>query len=170
MKNKKRGEKFCHCVSYGKIEPKKLQRLQKSRQRQMCTWRDIAPFDFDERHDEVTTDTRPSNSGNKLLFPPIYELPCMTNPEAYKAMYSTGGRSELFSDEMQTNNSRVGEENKAAFRHYGCSLALRSDNLEDEENGFTSSDRTEPKNNTDSQFLRLKLPKLANFNVVNQRL
>ena len=135
----------------------------------MCTSRDIAPFD--ERHDEVTTETRPSNFGNKLLFPPIYELPCITNPEAFKAMYSTGG-SELFSDEMHTNNCRVGEKNKAAFRHYGCSLAFRHDNIEHEENGFTSGDRSEPKTNADSEFLRLKLPKLTNFNVnvVNQRL
>jgi len=168
MKNKKRGEKFCHCISYGRIEPKKLERLQKSRQKQMCTWRDIAPFD-ERHHDNLTTTPRPSNSSNKLLFPPIYELPCITNPEAYRAMHNAGG-SELFSDAMHTNNGRVGEENKAAFRHYGCSLALRSDNLEDEENGFTSSYRNEPKNKADSESLRLKLPKLTNFNVVNQKL
>lgn len=167
MKNKKRSEKFCHCISHGKIEPKKLERLQKNRQRQMCTWRDIAPFS--ERHEDIAGNTRPSNEGNKLLFPPIYELPCTSNPEAYRAMYNTGG-SELLSDEIHTNNGRVGEENKATFRHYGCSLALRSDNLEDEENGFTSSDRKEPKNKTDSESLGLKLPKLTNFNVVNQRL
>ena len=168
MKNKKRGEKFCKCIPYGKIiEPKKLERLQKSKQRQMCTWKNIAPFD--ERHDDVTTNSHPSNSGNKLLFPPIYELACITNPEAYGAMYNTGG-SKLFSDEMHTNKGHIGEENKAAFRHYGCSLALRSDNLEDEESGFTSSDRNEPRNKTDSESLRLKLPKLTNLNVVNQRL
>lgn len=169
MKNKKRSEKFCNCIPYGKIEPKKLERLQKGRQRQMCAWRDIAPFD--ERHGDVTTNSHPSNPGNKLLFPPIYELPCVTNPEAYRAMYNTGG-SELFSDEMHTNKGHVSEDNKAEFRHYGCSLALRSDkiNLEDEENGFTSGDRNEPRNKTESESLRLKLPKLTNFNVVNQRL
>ena len=165
MKNKKRSEKFCNCIPYGKIEPKKLERLQKSRQRQTCAWRDIAPFD--ERRDDVTTNSHPSNSGNKLLFPPIYELPYITNPEAYKAMYNTGG-SELFSGEVHTNKGHVSEDSKATFRHYGCSLALRSENLEDEENGFTSSDRNEPKNKTES--LRLKLPKLTSFNVVNQRL
>ena len=165
MKNKKRSETFCNCIPYGKIEPKKLERLQKSRQRQMCAWRDIAPFD--ERRDDVTTNSHPSNAGNKLLFPPIYELPYITNPEAYRAKYNTGGR-ELFSEEVRTNKGHVIEENKATFSHYGCSLALRSENLEDEENGFTSSDRNEPKNKTES--LRLKLPKLTNFNVVNQRL
>ena len=169
MKNKKRSEKFCNCIPYGKIESKKLERLQKGRQRQMCAWRDIAPFN--ERHGEVTTNSHPSNPGNKLLFPPIYELPCITNPEAYRAMYNTGG-SELFSDEMHTNKGHVSEDNKAGFRHYGCSLALRSDkiNLEDEENGFTSGDRNEPRNKTESESLRLKLPKLTNSNVVNQRL
>ena len=134
----------------------------------MCTWRDIVPFD--ERHDDVTTNSRTSNSSNKLLFPPIYELPCITNPEAYRAMYNTGS-NEFFSDETHTNNGRVREENKVAFRNYGCSLALRSDNLEDEENEFTSRDRNEPKNMVDSEYLRLKLPKLTtDFNVVNQRL
>ena len=134
----------------------------------MCTWRGIVPFD--ERHDDVTTNSRTSNSSNKLLFPPIYELPYITNPEAYRAMYNTGS-NEFFSDEMHTNNGRVREENKAAFRNYGCSLALRSDNLEDEENEFTSRDRNEPKNTVDSESLRLKLPKLTtDFNVVNQRL
>lgn len=169
MKNKKRSEKFCNCIPYGKFESKKLERLQKGRQRQMCAWRDIAPFN--ERHGDVTTNSHPSNPGNKLLFPPIYELPCITNPEAYRAMYNTGG-SELFSDEMHTNKGHVSEDNKAEFRHYGCSLALRSDkiNLEDEENGFTSGDRNEPRNKTESESLRLKLPKLTNFNVVNQRL
>lgn len=168
MKNKKRGNNFCDCISYGKIEPKKLERLQKSRQRQMCTWRDIAPFN--ERRDDITTYTpRPSNSGNKLSFPPIYELPCITNPEAYRAMYNTGG-SELSSDEMRTNNGHVGDDSKATFRHSGCSLAFRSDTLEDEENGFTSSDRSVPKNKTDPETLKLKLPKLTNFNIVGQRL
>ena len=167
MKNKKRSEKFCNCIPYGKIEPKKLEHLQKGRQRQLCAWRNIAPFD--ERHGNVTTNSHPSNPGNKLLFPPIYELPCITNPEAYRAMYNTGG-SELFSDEMHTNKSHVNEDNKAVFRHYGCSLGLRSENLEDEENGFTSSDRNEPRNKTESESLRLKLPKLTNSNVVNQRL
>ena len=167
MKNKKEGEKFCHCISYGKIEPKKLERLQKNRQRQMCAWRDIAPFN--ERHDGITANTRPSNSSNKLLFPPIHELPCIANPEAYRAMYNTGGSDQL-SDEMHTNNGRVGDENKATFRHYGCSLAFRSDNLEDEGNRFTSRDRSEPKTKKYSESLRLKLPKLTNFNVVNQRL
>ena len=167
MKNKKKGEKFCNCIPYGKIEPKKLERLQKSQQRQMCTWKDIAPFD--ERRDDVTTNSHPSNSSNKLLFPPIYELPCITNPEVYRAMYNTGG-SELISDELHTKKGHASEETKAAFRHYGCSIALRSDNFEDEENGFTSSDRNEPRNKTDSGSLRLKLPKLTNSNVVNQRL
>lgn len=167
MKNKKRGERFCHCISYGKIEPKKLERLQKNRQRQMCTWRDIAPFS--ERHEDIAANTRSSNTTNKLLFPPIYELPCITNPEAHRAMYNTGG-SDLLSDEIHANNGRSGEENKATSHHYGCSLALRNDNLEDEENGFTNSDRSEPRGKTESQPLRLKLPKLTNFNVVNQRL
>lgn len=166
MKNKKRGEKFCHCISYGKIEPKKLERLQKTRQRQMCTWRDIAPFS--ERHEDIAANTRPSNAPNKLLFPPIYELPCITNPEAYRAMYNTGSNELL--DEMHTNNGRSAEENKATSHHYGCSLALRNDNLEDEENGFKNGDRSEPRSKTESQPLRLKLPKLTNVNVVNQRL
>ena len=168
MKNKKRSEKFCNCIPYGKIEPKKLERLQKGRQRQMCAWRNIAPFD--ERHGNVTTNSHPSNPGNKLLFPPICELPCITNPEAYRVMqYDTGG-SELFSDEMYTNKGQVSKDNKAGFRHYGCSLGLRSENLEDEENGFMSSDRNESRNKAGSESLRLKLPKLTNFNVVNQRL
>lgn len=164
MTKKRRSERVCDCISYGKIEPKKLERLQKSRQRQMCTWRDIAPFS--ERHEYTTTNTRPAS---KLLFPPIYELPCITNPDAYRAMYNTGG-SELLSDEIHANNGRVGEENKATSHHYGCSSALRSDNLEEDENGFTNSDCKESRSKTEQQSTRLKLPKLTNFNVVNQRL
>lgn len=167
MKNKKRGEKLCHCISYGKIEPKKLERLQKNRQRQMCTWRDVAPFS--ERNEVIVASTRTSNSTNKLLFPPIYELPCITNPETYRAMFNTGG-SELSSEEMHTSNGRLGEDNKTSSHHYGCSLALRNDNLEDEESGFMNSDPSEPRSRTESQSVRLKLPKLTNINVVNQRL
>ena len=169
MKDKKRSERCCHCISYGKIEPKKMERLQKNRQRQMCSWRDIAPFN--ERHEDKAANTRPNNTTNRILFPPIYELPCITNPETHRAMYNTGS-NEILSDEMHANNGRPGEENKVTLsHHYGSSLVLRNDHLVDEENGFANNDRSEPKaSKTESQSLRIKLPKLTSCNVVNQRL
>ena len=167
MRNKRRGDRFCQCIPYGKIEPKKLERLQKNRQRQMCTWRDIAPFS--ERHEEImAVNTRPNNAVNKLIFPPIYELPCITNPESYRAMYNTGN-GEMISNDIHTNSGRLVEESKAKPCHYGCSLTLRNDNQEEEGDSFNNNDYNELGNKTESQSLRLKLPKLTGVNVVNQR-
>lgn len=55
------------------------------------------------------------------------------------------------------------------FCYYGCFLVFRSDkiNFEVEENGFMSSDCNEFRNKVGLEFLRLKLLKLINFNVVN---
>ena len=169
MKDKKSRDRFCHCISYGKIEPKKLEHLQTNRQRQMCVWRDIAPFS--ERQEEfLAASTRLSNTNSKPLFPPIYELPCITNYDTYKAMYNTGN-SELSEGEMRSNNGRPGEENKATSQDYGCgSSALRDDDMGEEDHGFTKKEGKGSRNTSEPQSMRLKLPKLTNAGVVNQRL
>lgn len=167
MKNKKRGDQFCNCISYGRIEPKKLERLQKNRQRQMCTWTDIVPFS--ERQEEIlAASTRAVTTTSKPFFPPIYELPCITNQDTYRAMYNAGN-SDLSTDEIQSDN---GEESKATSQLVGSgSLPLRNDNTEDDDNGFLNgADSKGCRNSVESQSLRLKLPKLTNVGVVNQRL
>lgn len=130
----------------------------------MCVWRDIVLFD--ECYDDVMINFYLSNFGNKLLFFFIYELLCVINFEVYRMMYNIGG-SELFLDEMCINNGYVSEENKVVFCYYGYFLVFRSENFEDEENGFMSSDCNEFRNKIELEFLRLKLFKLINFNVVN---
>lgn len=167
MRNKKRSDRLCDCIPYGKIEPKKLERLQKNRQRQMCSWRDIAPFS--ERQEEEVTVCL-NNSVNRLLFPPIYELPSITNPEAYRGMCNTGNR-ELTSNEVHmTSSGRAVEDFKGKPYRHDCSSALKSHRQEEEEDRFANSECSELGNKTDSQSLKLKLPKLTGLNVVNQRL
>lgn len=169
MKNKKSRDRFCQCISYGKIEPKKLEHLQKNRQRQLCVWRDITPFS--ERQEEfLAASTRLSNTSSKPLFPPIYELPCITNYNTYKAMYNTGN-SELSEDGIRSHNGRSGEENKATSQDSGRgSSAHRDDDVGEEEGCFTKTDCKGSKNTSEPESLRLKLPKLTNVGVVNQRL
>ena len=170
MKNKRRDDRFCQCIPYGKIEAKKLERLQKNRQRQMCTWKDLTPFG--ERQEEFSAATaRVSNTTNKPLFPPIYELPCITNHDSYKSMYNAGNIGEMIADELSSYSGRVGEENRAISQHYGCGCsALKDSNVVEEESGYLNSEVKGSRNSTGTQSSRLKLPKIINFSVVNQRL
>lgn len=170
MKNKRGDDRFCECIRYRKIEAKKLERLQKNRQRQMCTWKDIAPFS--ERQKEFLAATaRVSHTTNKPLFPPIHELPCITNHDTYKAMYNTGNSGEIIADELRSNIGRVGEENGAIFQHYGCGCSsLKDNNIVEEESRCMNSEVKGSRNSAEPQSSRLKLPKITNFSFVNQRL
>ena len=166
MKDRKRGDRFCDCISYGKIEPKKIERLQKKRKRQMCVWRDVGPFS--ERQEELSAaSARFANTINKPLFPPIYGLPCITNYDTYKAMYNTGNNAKLIVDERRAHSSRVGDDNRVN----GCECsALKDSNVEEDKTGFAKSEVKGSKNSTEPESSRLKLPKLTNFSIVNQRL
>ena len=164
MRKKKRNDRLCDCIPYGKIEPKKLERLQKNRQRQMCTWTDIAPFS--ERQEVVIA--RRNNSVDRLFFPPIYELPSVQNPEAYRGRYNTGNR-ELTSNEIHMNSGSAAEDVKGKPNRHDCSLAFKGDKPE-EEDRLANDENSELRNKMDTQSLKLKLPKLTGLNVVNQRL
>ena len=59
----------CHCLPYGQIDPKKIERLKKRRQKRICPWKELIPFAEDERKD----DTHVASTGSsRLLFPPIH--------------------------------------------------------------------------------------------------
>ena len=136
----------------------------------MCTWKDLAPFG--ERQEEFLAATaRVSNATNKPLFPPIHELPCITNHDTYKAMYNTGNSGEMIADELRSNSDRVGEENRAISQHYGCGCSsLKDNNVVEEESGYMNGEVKGSRNSTEPQSSRLKLPKITNFSFVNQRL
>lgn len=162
MKDKKRDDGFCDCISYGKFEPKKFERLQKNRKRQMCVWRDVGPFS--ERQEELSAArARFANTINKPLFPPICGLPCITNYDTYKAMYNTGNNAELMVDELRA----LGDDNRVN----GCERsALKDCNVEEDKTGLAKSEVKGSKNSAEPESSRLKLPKLTNFSIVNQRL
>ena len=166
MKNKKGKDAFCHCISYGKIEPEKIERLHKNRQKQLCAWREIVPFG--ERHEEVLkASSQLSGNANKPLFPPIHELSFITNYDTYQATYYYNrGKCEIHS----SNNVRD-DENKdiPQPQYHGCgTLTIKQNNNHGEQNGFTSDSCIGSRaNGVQPQSLKLKLPKLTNSNVVS---
>lgn len=61
----------CKCVDYGQIDPKKIERLKKHRQKQICNWKELSVF----RDDEIKTDSDvDQDKGNKPMFPPIFHV------------------------------------------------------------------------------------------------
>ena len=160
MKNRKKRDEFCHCLPYGKIQEKKLERLHKNRQRQLCTWRDIVPFG--ERHEEILTAKSQFSSftSKPSVFPPIYELPCITNYDTYRALYDTGYRDIP----VDCGNKEISQ-----LQHYGreTSTMELNDELNKGKDGFTYDDCNGSRNVAEPQSLKLKLPHLKSSNVVS---
>lgn len=155
MKNRKKRDEFCHCLPYGKIEQKKLESLQKNRQRQLCTWRSIVPFG--ERHEGILTAKSQSTSG-KPLFPPIYGLPCVTNYDTYRALYYTGYRDIPIPIDCENKQQHYGRE---------TSTIELNDTLNKSEDGFACGDCNGSRNVAEPQTLKLKLPHLTSLNAAS---
>jgi hypothetical protein len=75
----------CKCVDYGQIDPKKIERLKKHRQKQICTWKELSVFRDNEIKNEPDVE---QNKGTKPMFPPIFNvsMQCATD---YKTLHDT---------------------------------------------------------------------------------
>ena len=150
LRLKKKEQRLCHCLSYGRIDPKKIDRLHKHRQRQMCSLKNVGPFS--ERQEATLTSTRRPNTNYKPLFPPISELPLSANPENCSPIYINEkdvSVSWKTSTECITENCRL----KEAINEEGNRLSNVYDYKE-------INIRTQPQ--------KLRLPKINTSSVVNQ--
>lgn len=158
MRNKKKDDfHYCQCIPYEKIESRKLQQLQNYRGRQMCTWKDIGPFN--ELKDECWAESSRVNSiDNKPFFPPICESQYVTNPETYKGTDSLAKRGKVLTKSLLSNKSAssVGaKEIELTFHH---SSPEKDKNIEAGERGIrnTGDKKYQPGLNNS----RVRLPKL----------
>ena len=159
MRNNRKRERICQCLSYGKIEPEKFERLRKYRQRQLCSVADVAPFS-ERREETLSYGSLTSNGSCRPLFPAIREIPLISSYES-DAQINIARKKALAS--QRTNTNRVG--------HVNCSsVPFTRGTLNGWENGTVHGNCNGV--NTETQSLKIRLPKINNScdSVMNQEL
>ena len=82
----------CKCVDYGQIDPKKIERLRKHRQKQICTWKELSVFRDDETKNDSSVD---QDKGSKPMFPPIFHV-SMKGASDYNSLCDTADLNSSF--------------------------------------------------------------------------